>query len=150
MPRRPSSPVSGGSIVPPAAWTIGSAANRDSSSLKKRAAAAPILVSRARQADTERQAIVGLDAGRLRQHGLEASQRQAGADEQQRRQRDLDDDQTESQRAPQADRTAAAFLERLGGIFAHQVPRRQRTRQQSGDEACDERECSTGTLKITV
>ena len=100
----------------------------------------PSLVTPARQADSEREAIVRLDAGRLRQYRLEASQREAGADQQHRCQSDLDDDEAKPERALQADGTPAAILERFSGIFADQVPRRQRTRQQSGDQACDERE----------
>ena len=70
-------------------------------------------IARARQANPEREAIIRLDAGRLREHRLETSQREAGADEQHRRQRDLDDDEAEKRNVRQAHRTTAAFLERL-------------------------------------
>ena len=109
-PRRPSSPVSGGNIVPPAAWIIGSAGQARFELVEEARRRSAVLVARARQADPEREAIVGLDAGRLRQHGLEAPQREARADEQQRRQRHLDDDEAEAQRALEAHRTAAAFF----------------------------------------
>jgi hypothetical protein len=62
----PSSPVSGGNIVPPATWISGSAASRDSSSLEEPRRRSTVPIARARQADPEREAIVRLDAGRLR------------------------------------------------------------------------------------
>ena len=132
-PRRPSKPVSGGNIVPPTARISGSAARRRSSSLKKRIAAARSWYRAPGRPIRKVKRLFVLDAGGLRQHGLETAQRQARADEQQRRQRHFRDDEAESQPALQAHRTAAAFLQRLRGILAHEVPRRQHAGEQAAE-----------------
>ena len=74
------------------------------------------------------------------QQPVEAAQGQPGADEQQRGEGDLADDQAGSQTAPHVSGRSPAVLQRLVDVLTRDVPRREQPEDETGEDRDRERE----------